>query len=189
MSEQGKGTRDQGPGTGDDHLKHAQTIDTQAYELLKKKADEYLNGWKRAKADYLNYKKEVEQQREELAQFATIAMILDFLPLHANFKRALAHIPEAEREKDWVKGFMAIYKQLADMLGNLNIKEVETNHFDPAKHQAVETKEIEGKKEGDIIAVIEAGYQMHDKVIQPAKVVVASAKNNSDNHPDPVPDA
>lgn len=145
-----------------------------ALEALQKKADEYLDGWKRAKADYLNYKKEVERQREELAQFATIAMVLDFLPLHSNFKRAISHIPESAKNEDWVKGFMAIYKQLNDMLFNLNITEVPTDHFDPAKHEAVDTQVVEGKHEGDIIDVVEAGYLMHDKVIQPAKVVVAA---------------
>lgn len=146
------------------------------YLVLQKKADEYLDGWKRAKADYLNYKKEVESQREELAQFATIAMVLDFLPLHSNFKRAVAHIPVAEKNKDWVKGFIAIYKQLNDMLIAMNIQEVPTERFDPSLHEAVESKESASAREGDILDVVETGYMMHNKVIQPAKVVVAKEK-------------
>lgn len=157
---------------------------TTEYEALKKKADEYLEGWKRAKADYLNFKKEVEQQREELAQFATIAMVLDFLPLHTNFKRAVAHIPEDQRGQDWVKGFMAIYKQLNDMLSNMNIKEVPTEHFNPEHHEAVEYKKVDGKTEGEIVDVVEEGYIMHDKIIQPAKVVVASGNNNPERPTD-----
>jgi molecular chaperone GrpE len=155
------------------------------HDELKKKAEEYLAGWQRAKADYSNYKKQVAKEKEELAQFATIAMVLDFLPLHANFKRAFSHVPEAELKKDWVIGIQAIKKQLDDMLNNMNIKEIEAGTFDPTKHEAIERRESADHKPGEIIEIAEPGYQMLDKVIQPAKVIVAT-EDKSDNHPKPV---
>ncbi|MFC1662716.1 nucleotide exchange factor GrpE [Patescibacteria group bacterium] len=165
----------------EDEVQTQSTSDNE-FTALKKKADEYLAGWQRAKADYLNYKKQVEKEKEELAKFATVAMILDFLPLHTNFKRAAEHIPENEKEKDWVKGIIAIKKQLDDMLSNLNIKEVETKHFNPWFHEAVEHRPSDKHKPNDIIGVVEPGYQMQENIIQAAKVIVAAeSKKREDN--------
>ena len=79
-------------------------------EELKKKTEDYLSGWKRAKADYLNFKKDTEKQHLELLHFANVALIIQFLPIFDHFKLALSHIPEEEKGAEWVKGFFHIQK-------------------------------------------------------------------------------
>ncbi len=144
-------------------------------EVLKKKAEEYLNGWKRAKADYINLKKESEKKEKETVQFANAALILQLLPIYDNFKLAWRHIPAEHKKDEWVVGIEQIKKQLTDLLENLGIKEIKTvgEKFDPEVHEAVAKEKKEGVKSGVITEEVKAGYTLFDKVMEPAKVKVA----------------
>lgn len=153
-------------------------------DTAEKKMQEYLDGWKRAKADYLNLKKETEQRYQDLIKFANASLILEFLPVLDNFKLAVCHIPAEEKNADWVIGIMHIKKQMEDIFKNLGIEEIKTvgEKFNPVLHEAVgkEEKDEEGKegkeeedKKGDVIVKeVRAGYTSHGKVIQAAKVIV-----------------
>lgn len=145
-------------------------------ELAKKKIDDYLNGWKRAKADYINFKRETEKREIEMIKFANAAMILEILPIYNNFKLAWRHIPEEHRKNDeWLKGIEQIKNQFATFLKNLGIEEIKTvgERFNPEFHHAVSKEKAEGRESGTILEEVGAGYKMHDKVIEPAKVKVA----------------
>lgn len=160
-------------------------------ELLEKKNQEYLEGWRRAKADYLNLKKESEKKYQDLIKFANAGLIMDILPVLDNFKLAVQHIPEDQQKLDWVAGIMHIKKQLEYILHGMGIEEIKTvgEKFNPEFHEAVEQnskfqvqssnaekdQEVENSeknKAGIIVEEIRAGYTMHGKVIQPAKVIV-----------------
>lgn len=157
-------------------------------ETAEKKMAEYLDGWKRAKADYLNLKKETDQRYQELIKFANAGLILELLPVLDNFKLAVLHIPESEKNADWVIGIMHIKKQFQDILKTLGIEEIKTvgEKFNPELHEAVGREENlaeggegkdgeEGKEEqsGDIIVKeLRAGYMLNGKIIQAAKVIV-----------------
>jgi len=143
-------------------------------ELLEKKNQEYLDGWKRAKADYLNLKRESERKYQDLIKYANAGLILDILPVLDNLKLAIKHIPEDEKSLDWVKGIMHIKKQLEDVLKNLGIEEIKTvgEKFNPEFHEAVDNDKKAGK-EGIITKEAGPGYMMQGKVIQAAKVVVS----------------
>lgn len=144
-------------------------------EIISKKAEEYLNGWKRAKADYLNFKKDTEKRQVEIIQFANAALIAEVLPIFDHFKLACQHVPEAQKEVDWVKGFLHIKKQFQDFLKNLGIVEIKTvgEKFNPEFHEAVAHEKKEGFKTDVIFEEVKAGYTLHGKVINPAKVKVA----------------
>ncbi|MFH0853888.1 MAG: nucleotide exchange factor GrpE [bacterium] len=166
-------------------------------ELLKKKNQEYLAGWQRAKADYLNLKKESERKYQEIIQFANAGLIIGILPVLDNFKLAIAHIPEDQKKMDWVIGIMHIKKQLEYFLHGIGIEVIKTvgEKFNPELHEAVEdsskfkveSSKLEEEKKGEdedmrdeikgsesciIIKEVKAGYTMHGKIIQPAKVIV-----------------
>ena len=151
-------------------------------EDLKVKCDEYLNGWKRAQADYQNLIKEHEAKRKEYVSYANANLILEILPILDNFKSAFNQIPEAENNSPWVVGFSYIKKQLEDFLSANGIKQIETvgKKFDHHLHEAIEYIEDSEKPEGEIIEEKKAGYKLEDKVIQVAKVVV-SGKNELKN--------
>jgi len=145
-------------------------------ELCKKKMDEYMNGWKRAKADYINLKKESEKNAQEMAQFANAALILEILPIYDNFKLAWKHIPAEHRKKDeWLKGIEQIKDQFKSLLKNLQIEEIKTvgEKFDPKIHEAVSKEKVKDKEQGTVLEEIKGGYKLFDKVLEPAKVKVA----------------
>ena len=142
-------------------------------EKLQKRCDEYLEGWKRAKADYLNYKKEVEKNQKEMVEFASAAMIVQIIPIYSNFKKAF----EAKEQKndDWILGIQQIKKQLKEFLNKLGITEIKTigEKFNPEQHESISKEKQEGKKSDIIIKEVEPGYLLNDKVLMPAKVVIS----------------
>lgn len=145
--------------------------------LLQKQAAEHLEGWKRAKADYLNLKKQTEKEKQELVDFANAGLLVQLLPLYDHFKRALAAIPEGERTKDWEKGVEAIFREFQMMLKALGVEEIPTvgQPFDPAKHHAVGKEKREGVDQGTILAETRTGFVLRGKVLGPAQVIVAES--------------
>src|SRR3989338_5514350 len=156
-------------------LKAQSEILEKELELAKKKAEEYLNGWKRAKADYLNFKKETEKRQREIIEFANAMLLAELIPIFDHFKLALRHIPEAEQKKDWVVGVSHIKKQFEDFLKNLGIEEIKAvgEKFNPEFHEAVAHETKEGFKTDIIFEEVKAGYTLQGKVLAPAKVKVA----------------
>ncbi|MFH1235358.1 MAG: nucleotide exchange factor GrpE [Parcubacteria group bacterium] len=144
-------------------------------EILKKQAEEYLDGWKRAKADYLNQKKEFEKREKEIVQFANAGLIIELLPIYNHLKLALKHKPAHQDTADWVKGIEHIAQELKAFFSQMGIEEIPTEgeKFDHDKHEAVAHEKREGVEHDVIIEEIEPGYMMLGKTIHPAKVKVA----------------
>ncbi|MFH1173084.1 MAG: nucleotide exchange factor GrpE [bacterium] len=143
-------------------------------EQVKQQAEEYLNCWKRATADYQNFKKAMEKNQLEFVKYANLALMAELLPILNNFKAAFNCIPEDQKENDWIKGIECIKKQFEDLMKNLGIEEIKTigEKLDPQQHEAV-GKEKSEQEEDTIIKEVQPGYRLHDKVIAPAKVIVS----------------
>jgi len=139
------------------------------------KAAEYLAGWKRAKADYLNLKKEKDKEREEIMKFSNAALIIQLLPIYDHLKMAFDHIPEDLKDNEWVKGIEGIKKQTQDFIESIGIKEIKTvgEKFNPEKHEAVAHEKNKDFESDIIFEETKPGYKLHDKVLYPAKVKVA----------------
>ncbi|PIP17994.1 MAG: nucleotide exchange factor GrpE [Parcubacteria group bacterium CG_4_10_14_0_8_um_filter_35_7] len=144
-------------------------------EKTKKQAEEYLNGWKRARADYINLKRDTQKEEEEWVQFANSALILGLLPIMDNFKKAFEYLSKEKENSEWVKGIRHIKKQLEDLLKSLGVEGIRTvgEKFNPEFHEAVGEKIFKEKKEGIILEEVEGGYKLHGRVLRPAKVIVA----------------
>jgi len=127
-------------------------------EELKKKSDEYLNGWKRERADFLNYKKDEMERIGQLVKYANEEIILKILPILDNLCLASSHIKDP--------GIEQIKKQLEDFLAKEGIKAIEVigKQFDPIVMEAVEGDGQTVKEE------MQRGYTLHEKLIRPAKV-------------------
>lgn len=147
---------------------------------LEKKRDEYLAGWQRAKADYVNLKRESEQKKDEWIKFANAAVLADMIPMYDNFKKAFEHNPKEKENADikewenWCEGIGHIKKQMFDFLQKFGIEEIKTigEKFDPTLHESVGEEEAEGKEPGIIIKEVQSGYTLHGKVVNPAKVII-----------------
>ncbi len=144
-------------------------------EISQQKAEEYLDGWKRAKADYINFKKENEKRQVELIQFSNAGLVAELLPIYDHFKLALAHVPAEQQSAEWVKGFFHIKNQWHDFFKRLGIEEIKTvgERFNPELHEAVSHEEKSGIEADIIFEETKAGYTLHGKIIYPAKVKVA----------------
>ncbi len=147
---------------------------------LELKRDEYLEGWRRAQADYQNLKREHEEQIRKIGEIGAIGFVEKLLPIIDHFEMAINHVPNSKKDENWVKGFYHIKKQFDDMLSELGVKRIESvgKKFDPQLHDAVKQEES-GAKEDEIIKEIKAGYMFGDSVIRPSKVIVS--KNNINN--------
>ncbi len=143
--------------------------------VCQQKAEEYLNGWKRAQADFINYKKDETKRMSEFAQFANSALILDFLEVLDIFDSALRYTPEELKttQKAWWSGLNHGIKQIQNFLEKHGVRriEVQDKAFDPEIHEMVETGQELGDKEGKLEEV-RAGYKLNDKVIRPARVQI-----------------
>ena len=158
------------------------------------KAAEYLAGWQRAQADYANLQREVTAQRIEMGKHATAEVVLSFLPVYDYFKRALAHTPpDAEQSpaiKNWFAGTAHIAQMFKMTLAQFGVEEIEVvgKPFDPHTMDAVKEEAREGIAAGTVAEEIEGGYKMGDKILKPAKVVVAGDATPSGGVAGPSPE-
>ncbi|MDD5739014.1 MAG: nucleotide exchange factor GrpE [Candidatus Pacebacteria bacterium] len=143
-------------------------------EECKKLCDEYLAGWQREKADFINYKKEAGKRTEELVDFVKVQWVLELLRIVDNFDRAIQHKPSEEGALNWAKGVEMIDSQLKEFLKSEGVQEVKAlgEKFNPEFHEAVEQQESDSEKSGEIVEVLEKGYTLNNKLIRPAKVKV-----------------
>src|SRR3989344_5246478 len=102
---------------------------------LEIKCEEYLNGWKRAKADYENLRLQSEDKTGKSYQIAVAAIVAELLPIFEHFKLALNHLPKESADQEWAKGFNHIKDEFWSFLKKLEIKEVPTvgELFSPAQ--------------------------------------------------------
>ena len=144
-------------------------------EESKKKCEEYLNGWKRERADFINYKKEEVEKLGALVKYANQELALNVLPILDNIYLAESHIPEELKKDNWTEGFIQIQNQMIEFLKKEGIEEIKTigKAFDPNLMEALEEVESKGSEPGMVIEEVQRGYTMHNKVIRPAKVKVS----------------
>ena len=131
---------------------------------------EYLDGWQRAKADLVNYKKDEGRRLTDMAQFLGSEFVSDFLPALDSFDLALRH----EMPKEVEKGIIMIRSQLEDTLKRRGLEVIHSLHqvFDPSLHEAIGEVESD-KPEGTVIEELQKGYKVNGKVIRPARVKIA----------------
>jgi len=137
----------------------------------KEDAQKYLANWQRAEADFSNYKKRTEQERDELRRFGNVSLIINLLPVIDDFERAFGSLDANLAGLSWFDGIILIYRKLQQLLENSGVKPIEADgqEFDPRLHEAV--AHVDGE-EGKVVSVVQRGYKMHDRVLRPAMVVV-----------------
>lgn len=143
-------------------------------EELEKQKAEYLAGWQRARADFINYKKEEMEKIEHLLKYGEEEFILKILPILDNFDLVEKKLPENLKNDENVKGLLQIKNQILDFLKNQEIEEIKTlgEKFDPNFHEAVEQVNLKDKQSGVIVEEIQKGYTINGRLLRPAKVKV-----------------
>ncbi|MDD5152454.1 MAG: nucleotide exchange factor GrpE [Candidatus Pacebacteria bacterium] len=147
---------------------------------------EYLDGWQRMRADFINARKEDDARRGELIKFASEGLVEDLLPVLDSFTMAFANKEAWEKvDMNWRKGVEYIYGQLVSVLESRGLASIGTvgEKVDPRLHITVEEVNIDppaqagGPPNTDtVVEVVQKGYRLHSKIIRPAKVKVGVVK-------------
>lgn len=147
-----------------------------ALEDLREKADTYYKNWQRSTADFINYKRRVEQEKAETARFATAALVINLLPVYDDLERAVGAVDAQLAGLNWVQGVVAIQRKFWNMLEAMGVSEIPTTgeQFDPAQHEAIARQP---GPEGKILHVAQKGYRVGDRVIRPAMVIVGQGEH------------
>ena len=139
------------------------------------KANEYLDGWQRARAEFTNYKKRVERDQAQTYQNAASNIHKRYLGIIDDLERALKNRPQDGEGAPWAEGIELIYRKMLASLESEGIlpMDAEGMPFDPTLHEAIMSEESDQHESGQIIEVLQQGYMFGDKVLRPAVVRVA----------------
>jgi len=148
----------------------------QALVEEKEKTENHLANWQRTQADFINYKRRTEKEKEELGKFANSVLILSLLEILDDLERALASTPIDLAEDNWVDGIKLIENKFRTSLESRGVMPIEAlgESFDPRFHEAVRQ---DSGKEGMIIEELQKGYMHHERVLRPSQVVVGSGES------------
>jgi molecular chaperone GrpE len=169
----------------------------QRLEALQAERDEYLNDLQRVAAEFENYRKRTAREQIEMTTRASERLVKSLLPVLDDLERALEaaakrlvresgpgegvrgnrEVPPTEHDRlvQLEDGVRLVHRSLADLLQKEGLSEIETNgRFDPHVHEALLTQPSEAE-EGAVVQVLQKGYRLGDRVLRPARVVVAAA--------------
>lgn len=137
---------------------------------------EYLDGWQRAQAAFANFRKRTTVEQAQWRSMANAALLARLLPVVDDFKRAFDAVPDTIKEDPWLGGIQLVERKVKTILEIENVQQIETEPgdiFDPNIHEAVLYQEVDGFKDGEIVAVVETGHMLADRVLRPSMVVIA----------------
>jgi molecular chaperone GrpE len=160
----------------------AETIKKLRAKLKKSQADaqEYLTGWQRAKADFVNARKRDEEERKEFIKFSNERLIESLIPVLESFDLAMSNKEAWEKaDKNWRIGVEYIANQLKRTLADAGLEEIDPIglKFDPARDEAAEYVPVATQAEDHVIThVIQKGYSLNKKSMRPPKVKVGEFK-------------
>jgi molecular chaperone GrpE len=170
-------------GDGESAVKDAATTVLDDLESLRAKAterDQFLDLLKRTQADFDNYQKRNQREREQERRYWHGALALDLLPVLDNFERAVVAAQQARESGPLMQGVGMVQSQLLDILKRHGITPIDAlgKPFDPNLHQAVMQQPSDTAAPNTVSMVLEQGFKIHDRVLRPARVAVAVPKEN-----------
>jgi molecular chaperone GrpE len=140
---------------------------------LEKERDEYLDSLQRLKAEFDNFRKRTAREQESFAARAGEALVRELLPVLDDLERAL-DAAEAHEEAQLEDGVRLVHRSLVEALERHGLEPIETDGaFDPHVHEALLTQPGDGAEPGSVLQVLQKGYRLGDRVLRPARVVVA----------------
>ena len=150
-------------------------LETQLSDL-QARVDEYLDSLQRERASFANYKRRIDQENAAMAERLLGEHVRIFLPVVDDLERALEHAPTDPDCANWIAGVELILKKLLSTLEKQNVTVIDLKPgdlFDPNNQEAVTHEENENFTDGQIIEVVQTGYQLKERIIRPALVRVA----------------
>jgi molecular chaperone GrpE len=144
---------------------------------VKSEAETYLDNWKRTQADFINFKRRSELDKEDIIKFGNTALIRELLPTLDDLQRAIESIPQEIADMPWVEGIRLIERKFSKCLESQGVKVIKTEGeaFDPNLHEAA--LHVDGE-DGMIVKELQKGYKLYDRVIRPAMVTVGNGNQS-----------
>ena len=150
------------------------TQEVEEAQALRKERDDLLDTLQRLQAEFDNYRKRAARDQQSLVTRAHERLVKELVPVVDDLERAL-EAAEAHEEAKLEEGVALVARSLGDILRKEGLEEIPTEgKFDPHVHEALLSQPAEAE-EGSIIEVIQKGYRLGDRVIRPARVVIAAA--------------
>jgi molecular chaperone GrpE len=146
-------------------------------EELQRQRDEYYDLLLRKSAEFDNYRKRTDRERQAVSESAAADLIQELLPLVDDLERALVADPGAEGAEVYRRGVELIHRQILDVLRKRGVRPIEAigADFDPNYHQAIAYEPAAGRRDGEIIEEFRRGYMLGDRLLRPSIVKVAKA--------------
>ncbi len=146
-------------------------------ETVEQESAENKAGWQRTAADYANYRRRTEQDREANLGLANEALLSKLLVIVDDFDRAIANKPDELAKSPWVDGIVAIDRKLRQLLDSEGLTPIEATGqtFDPHQHEAIVQVETNKVPEGTVTEELQRGYRLRDRVLRPSLVAVAKS--------------
>ena len=129
----------------------------------------------RAQAELVNYRRRADEERVEQSKYANTRLMSKLLPVMEELNLAISHGGGGGANDSWLEGVKLIQRKLANLLQSEGVTEIETVGavFNPVEHEALGTEETTEHRPGVVTEAVRPGYRLHDRVIQPAQVMVA----------------
>lgn len=145
-------------------------------ESIEAERDRYLELARRTQAEFENYQKRVRRDAETERRYAALPVVTDLLPVMDNLDRALEACSEQEKSSSLYQGIVLVRKQWLDVLQKHGVVALDPagQPFDPNLHEAVMQQPSDEHPPMTVLRVLRGGYQLHDRVIRPAQVIVAA---------------
>ena len=145
----------------------------------------------RVQADFVNYRRRVEEEQQEFQRGAAAQLILKLLPVLDDLERALVQTPgDASPSKDgWLEGVRLVVRKFHTVMEEAGVQRIEVadRAFDPWEHEAVAFQETEEHPAGHILGLVREGYKLHGRVLRAAQVMVARAPQGDASSETPKP--
>ncbi|MCH2532953.1 MAG: nucleotide exchange factor GrpE [Bdellovibrionales bacterium] len=150
-------------------------------EKLKAEAEKYKNEYLYLMADFENYKKQAIKERSQLIKFGSERLVVSLLEVLDNLERALQTEVTPDNLDSFVDGVKMTRTELSKVLKNFGVEEVPSEGvaFDPNVHEALSSQQTEDVPEGHIVSAYKKAYKLHDRVVRPAQVIVATPPKES----------
>ena len=154
-------------------------------EEAHRQADEYLAGLQRERAEFVNYRRRASEEREQSLGLASESLLLKVVALADDFDRAIEAMPNELRSSGeprtnaWSDGIVAIDRKLRTLLESEGVRVMEAlgRAFDPREHEEVANVPGTGRPEGEVVAEVQRGYRLRDRVLRPALVAVSQGEH------------
>jgi molecular chaperone GrpE len=175
--------RSASPGAGQPGQDESALIDRLSAELEEARglAAEHLASLQRTAADFANFKRRTAEDRERELGLASESLLRKVLGVADDFDRALEALPAEYKGAGWIEGIVLVDRKLRSLLESEGVTPIESvgRPFDPREHEAIASIPGTGRPEGEVVAEVQRGYRVRDRVLRPAMVTVATGGDSA----------